>query len=939
MEEAATPTLDELLAHASWARALARELVLDEARADDVVQQAWLAAVERPPAPGPGLRAWLARLIRNVAKNQRRADARRAQREEVAAAPERSNEPPLPEVVSEFGAQQLVAQALLELEEPYRETLLRRWYRDEKPAAIARAMAVPVKTVETRLARGLERLRARLTEKKSGASREWSLLLIPLAKAAPAAGAAGGLTGGGLTMLSLSTKLVAAGVVATATVATWTVIERHERGGGDDSKGRALPAARVENGAGASAGGATSQASREPADGTAAPPANDPLAKYRGEWHLRGRVVAQETAKPLEGATVLFAVGNGRQLSGPRLANVTTGADGEFAIERLSKMTTVEVRLAGYLPRFETFGEKELSADRSAPPHEFALEARTYGVLLCRLQAKDGESIEPRVAADATLAYGPANSLPLEDFDRFEGLPAMLPNGPSVEPLIQIARDGDAFRIERAPARVAIRLVARLDRSDLGSVFVPPLEPGERREVVVPVTCGFAITTACVDATTGESIALSDPHEHDSLHLRWSGTNRADHLQRDLKVGELDGSLALPGPGHVVIDGTMNGFAPVSVAADVVNGDRIEIELERWRPLFVKVVLHDGAPWDHQSPPRRPDRAGTRSTGADFMAIGRAPDVLLVEAGTPLPTTATPDGASAGRLAPQTGPGSSSVALVGFEGFAPSRPLRVGVYDDGALVGSAEVPAIAPPFEPAKPVLRPGVGQIIPDPPADGSKPSPLGPMQMVTVVVTSPPPRTGGLSFRAIDGEEKSPIARYSVRMTPLLTDGVEGHYGGADFEVDDAAAGRFAWSVIPAGRWRLSIQRTRVGCVVWSSAITVESGRTTDLGSLALPKEGTLGVAVVDERGTPLADAAVTLAARDDGSPLEFRSKGRPRLTSVRTDEHGHKLHLQVAARPLRVTATSDGYEAASADVDFSADSTATCTLTLRPTIPSSH
>src|SRR5688572_799011 len=147
------PALEELLLHASWARALARRLVADEQRADDVVQQAWLAAVEKPPAPGPGLRAWFSRLIRNVAHNQRRSERRRDHHERRAASPQPSIRA-ADAIAGEFAAQRLLADALIRIDDPYRETLLRRWYHDEKPGAIARAMAVPVRTVETRLARG-----------------------------------------------------------------------------------------------------------------------------------------------------------------------------------------------------------------------------------------------------------------------------------------------------------------------------------------------------------------------------------------------------------------------------------------------------------------------------------------------------------------------------------------------------------------------------------------------------------------------------------------------------------------------------------------------------------------------------------------------------------------------------------------------------------------
>ena len=48
------------------------------------------------------------------------------------------------------------------LEEPDREIIIRRYYRDEKPRAIARALDLPVKQVENRLYRAKAKLRASL---------------------------------------------------------------------------------------------------------------------------------------------------------------------------------------------------------------------------------------------------------------------------------------------------------------------------------------------------------------------------------------------------------------------------------------------------------------------------------------------------------------------------------------------------------------------------------------------------------------------------------------------------------------------------------------------------------------------------------------------------------------------------------------------------------
>ena len=58
---------DSLIRNAAWMRRLARGLVGDEARAEDVVQQAYDAAIERPPRRGVPIRSWLKVVVRNLA--------------------------------------------------------------------------------------------------------------------------------------------------------------------------------------------------------------------------------------------------------------------------------------------------------------------------------------------------------------------------------------------------------------------------------------------------------------------------------------------------------------------------------------------------------------------------------------------------------------------------------------------------------------------------------------------------------------------------------------------------------------------------------------------------------------------------------------------------------------------------------------------------------
>ena len=59
------PTLESLLEHADWVRALARNLVRDLDRADDVVQDTWMSALESPPRDARNPRGWLGAMIRH----------------------------------------------------------------------------------------------------------------------------------------------------------------------------------------------------------------------------------------------------------------------------------------------------------------------------------------------------------------------------------------------------------------------------------------------------------------------------------------------------------------------------------------------------------------------------------------------------------------------------------------------------------------------------------------------------------------------------------------------------------------------------------------------------------------------------------------------------------------------------------------------------------
>ena len=183
------PDTDALLIHGPFLRRLARSLIVDEAAADDVVQQTWLRALQRAPRDAVNLRAWLTVVMRNLAFERGRREGRQRGWEQQAALAEAT--PSTADIVEREALRRQVVEALLTLDEPYREVLLLRFYEELPPRAIAARLKLPVETVRTRIKRGLSRLSAALDTRHGGDRRKWALALVPFALTRSAAAGVG----------------------------------------------------------------------------------------------------------------------------------------------------------------------------------------------------------------------------------------------------------------------------------------------------------------------------------------------------------------------------------------------------------------------------------------------------------------------------------------------------------------------------------------------------------------------------------------------------------------------------------------------------------------------------------------------------------------------------------------------------------------------------
>ena len=177
-ETSATLPLAHLLANAAWARQLARRLTRSPDDADDLLQDALLATLERPGQPVEAGRPWLTAVVTNLFRNKLRSDSRRARRERATL--DEDTAPAAEATLAGLESHRLLATLVAELPEPYRQTIIWRYFEERSAADIAAMTGVPAGTVRWRLKTGIDRLRGQL-DARAGGRDAWMALLAPFA--------------------------------------------------------------------------------------------------------------------------------------------------------------------------------------------------------------------------------------------------------------------------------------------------------------------------------------------------------------------------------------------------------------------------------------------------------------------------------------------------------------------------------------------------------------------------------------------------------------------------------------------------------------------------------------------------------------------------------------------------------------------------------------
>ncbi|MEM9380813.1 MAG: sigma-70 family RNA polymerase sigma factor [Planctomycetota bacterium] len=220
---------------------IARSIVRDPGLSEDVVQSAYVSALES--GHGGERIGWLRRVVRN-----RAIDARRHRRREPTldgdAHERRSGAASADEVAERIETQRAVLDAVERLDGPYRDTVYLRYFEGLRVREIAARTGVPPKTVETRLTRALAALRARLGPRyRDPSSGRWTPALAAFADPRALLPPAATLTAASLPLLLLAMKKTAvlAAAVAAVALAGWIALDSG-RSGQDERTASAVAA-------------------------------------------------------------------------------------------------------------------------------------------------------------------------------------------------------------------------------------------------------------------------------------------------------------------------------------------------------------------------------------------------------------------------------------------------------------------------------------------------------------------------------------------------------------------------------------------------------------------------------------------------------------------------------------------------------------------------
>ena len=547
-------SIDALLAHSSWLRRLASHLVSDPDQADDLVHETWALALENPPASGIDPRRWLARVMRNRAKNRyRKADVQQWHEKNASRAAEWSPA----EIEQRVGLQKQVAEAVLGLEEPYRTSITLHYFEDQSADEIAQRQGTSAVNVRKQLSRGREMLRARL-DRDFGGRDAWCLVFLEMLRKGAAAPVA-----------ASTAKTVALTSLAAALAILSLFVWSRVRSPGETHNELAARVAEVET------NGRSRDRSEPPTDSTPGlrEALGGPIRKVDPDHEIRG-VVTGAGDLPVRGATIAVfkdeASGyawdwdSDAEPVRSRIAATESDAQGKFAVEvPPGRPFELEASAEGYATR--TLG------------YRYAGE----GV---KFQLGAGAVIEGRVTRDPGGAPLAGARLEITTTSgTLDGERLLIRKGETDE--------AGRFRFDNLPGdTVSVRLTPRSQGAPASRAIT--IEPGRTSVVDFAVKDGGTISGRVLDADTLEPITNATVGESMKFHR----VGRVDEHGNYSYSGVRD-----PGAGSVVLVARAPGYS-TEVRVFRVSADVDDLP-ERWDFHLTRGVLVRGLVVDSQGRP------------------------------------------------------------------------------------------------------------------------------------------------------------------------------------------------------------------------------------------------------------------------------------------------------------------------------------------------
>lgn len=854
----------DILQHAEWVRRLALALVRNADDADELAQETWEAALSRPPREAGPLRPWLAGVSRNLSRMRARSAGRRVRREESVPRPEA--EPTPEELVARVEMQQEVARRVLALREPFRSTLLLRYYEGCSAAEIARRQDVPAGTVRWRLKQGLDDLRKQLDDAQQGDRKRWARLLAPLPGAAisPQLGApapAGGSSVLGIIAMKTIYKIglvVIVALFALLAVVGYRHVHRDKRESVVATSSK--PAPKMPVAVAAPRVGAA-QVIRE----------DDPTGTLR----LEGQVIDGDE-KPVGGATVAI------DTNPPR--TVTSEADGSFAIDHLIG-------------------------------REYKLEASAGDGYAGPAYLRLGENTEPVI-----LRIGPGASIAVEVRDADSGNPI---EGAEVElrAMLSWSATTDGHGVARLRGvggsgfDMSLKATARGYAPELRRVSPSPGD--DRRELMTlhrgASVSGRAVTMDGQPIADARVLAVSTAEPFPLAEARRDGVITDKH-------GEWSVASVAPGSYRFVL--SHPDYEPATTAPVVVDGatsrSGIEIRANAGGEIRGIVTSASGAPvmaaevraiasgsvlWRTARqavsdasgnyvirglPRRHAQVVATHATGASELVDVDLTNTAKATANLKLSIDGTIDGTvvtASGEPVPE----AQVVAEPAWSGNTDERDLwavrgdQYRIADSGGGFHLGGLPAGNYRVRAARPgtsesMLWTQVGQVVPTG-TTGLK-----------LAVASPGKVKGRVLY-----DDGNPPPAFTIAVgygTPMAFATADGH-----FSVD-----------VQGGQLNLTVSGpTFIGKMV---PIDVDDGATKDLGNITVKRGRSISGRVLDATGLPVVGATVAagLLLTGDGQKLYIDGESVG-AQQTQTDDHGRFVMSGFPPASITVVAGKDG------------------------------